>query len=42
MFTLGIGLTYKDFTNLLHNLKALFIGIANQMLILPIVAFVII
>ncbi len=42
MFTLGIGLTPKDFTNLLHNPKAFFIGIVNQMVILPIVAFVII
>ena len=42
MFTLGIGLTYKDFTNLFHNPKAFFIGVVNQMVILPIVAFVII
>ena len=42
MFTLGIGLTLKDFTSLLKNPKAFLIGIANQMVILPIVAFVII
>ena len=42
MFTLGIGLTYSDFTNLFHNPKAFFIGITNQMLILPITAFLII
>ena len=42
MLTLGIGLTDKDFTNLLHNPKAFFIGVVNQMVILPIVAFVII
>ena len=42
MFTLGIGLTLKDFINLLNNPKAFFIGIVNQMVILPIVAFVII
>ena len=42
MFTLGIGLTYKDFTNLLYNPKAFFIGVVNQMVILPIVAFIII
>ena len=42
MFTLGIGLTYNDFTNLFHNPKAFFIGVVNQMVILPIVAFVII
>ena len=42
MFTLGIGLTYKDFTNLLYNPKAFFIGVVNQMVILPVVALVII
>ena len=42
MFTLGIGLTLTDFTNLLHNPKAFFIGIVNQMLILPMVAFAIV
>ena len=42
MFTLGIGLTYSDFTNLFHNPKAFFIGITNQMVILPITAFLII
>ena len=39
MFTLGIGLTLKDFTNLLHHPKAFLVGIVNQMLILPVVAF---
>ncbi len=42
MFTLGLGLTSRDFTNLFQNPKAFFIGIANQMIILPIVAFSII
>ena len=42
MFTLGIGLTSNDFTNLLHHPKAFFIGIINQMIILPIIAFIII
>ena len=42
MFTLGTGLTLKDFTNLLHNPKAFFIGMVNQMIILPVMAFVII
>ena len=42
MFTLGIGLTYSDFTNLFHNPKAFFIGITNQMVILPITAFLVI
>jgi len=42
MFTLGLGLTSKDFTNLFKNPKAFFIGIINQMIILPVVAFIII
>tara|TARA_B100000575_G_C23010258_1_gene581938 strand:- start:85 stop:903 length:819 start_codon:yes stop_codon:yes gene_type:complete len=42
MFTLGIGLTVKDFTNLFHNPKAFFIGIVNQMIILPVIAFAIV
>ena len=42
MFTLGIGLTCKDFINLIQNPKAFFIGVINQMVILPIVAFIII
>ena len=42
MFTLGLGLTFKDFTNLFKNPKAFFIGIINQMIILPVVAFIII
>ena len=42
MFTLGLGLTPDDFTNLLNNPKAFFIGIMNQMIILPLVAFIII
>ena len=33
--------TIKDFTNLLHNPKAFFIGIFNQMVILPIVVSII-
>ncbi len=42
MFTLGLGLTLSDFTNLLYKPKPFFIGIMNQMLILPLVAFIII
>ena len=42
MFTLGLGLTSKDFTNLFKNPKAFYIGIINQMIILPVVAFIII
>ena len=42
MFTLGLGLTLSDFTNLIYKPKPFFIGIMNQMLILPLVAFIII
>ncbi len=42
MFTLGLGLAPDDFTNLLSNPKSFFIGIMNQMIILPLVAFIII
>lgn len=42
MFTLGIGLTYKDFTNLIKNPRAFLVGIINQMILLPILAFFII
>ena len=39
MFTLGIGLTIKDFKNILREPKAFGLGIINQMILLPIVAF---
>ena len=39
MFTLGLGLTLDDFTNLINRPKAFFVGIMNQMILLPIVAF---
>ena len=42
MFSLGLGLTSNDFINLFYNPKSFFIGIINQMLILPVVAFIII
>ena len=42
MFTLGIGLTVEDFKNILREPKAFGLGIINQMIILPIVAFSII
>ena len=42
MFTLGLGLTLSDFINLIHKPKPFFIGIMNQMAILPLVAFIII
>ena len=42
MFTLGIGLTGQDFANLLNNPRAFLVGIMNQMILLPTVAFFII
>tara|TARA_B100000427_G_scaffold328588_1_gene342080 strand:- start:523 stop:1380 length:858 start_codon:yes stop_codon:yes gene_type:complete len=42
MFTLGLGLTPNDFVNLLRKPKAFFVGIINQMILLPITAFVIV
>ena len=39
MFTLGVGLTTKDFKNVLLEPKAFGLGIINQMIILPILAF---
>ena len=42
MFTLGLGLRLSDFTNLMRKPKPFFVGIMNQMLILPLVAFIII
>ena len=42
MFTLGIGLTSSDFINLIKKPKSFFVGITNQMVMLPLVAFIII
>ncbi len=42
MFTLGLGLTLSDFVNLFRKPKALFVGIINQMILLPITAFIIV
>ena len=42
MFTLGLGLTLSDFVNLLRKPKAFFVGIINQMILLPITAFIIV
>ena len=42
MFSLGIGLTTNDFKNIFNEPKAFFVGLINQMLILPLVAFLII
>jgi len=41
MFSLGIGLTVDDFTVIVKEPKAFAIGITNQMIVLPIVAFAI-
>ena len=42
MFSLGLGLTIKDFKNILNNPKAFFVGIMNQMIVLPIITVFII
>ena len=42
MFTLGVGLTIKDFKNVLLEPKAFGLGIINQMIILPLIAFAIV
>ena len=42
MFTLGLGLTINDFTNIIREPKAFGVGILNQMIILPVVAFFIV
>ena len=42
MFSLGLGLTTNDFKNVMNHPKAFLIGIINQMLILPLVAFCVI
>ena len=39
MFTLGLGLTFNDFSNVVREPKAFGVGILNQMILLPIVAF---
>ena len=42
MFTLGLGLTIQDFKNIVLMPKAFTIGVINQLVILPIIAFLII
>ena len=42
MFTLGLGLTISNFKNVMTYPKAFLIGIINQMIILPFVAFLIV
>ena len=39
MFTLGIGLTLENFKNIITQPKALILGLVNQMLLLPLIAF---
>ena len=39
MFTLGMGLTINDFKYVVNDPKTFLIGLANQMVILPIIAF---
>ena len=41
MFSLGIGLTLDDFTLVIKEPKVFGIGIANQMIVLPIIGFII-
>jgi len=41
MFSLGIGLRISDFSSILDNPKAFAVGLTNQMVLLPIVAFTI-
>ena len=41
MFSLGIGLTVEDFTVIVKEPKAFAIGITNQMIVLPFIAFAI-
>jgi len=42
MFSLGIGLTINDFKNISRHPKAFAVGILNQMIVLPLIAFVIV
>ena len=41
MFTLGLGLTIQDFKNIIEQPKALLLGLTNQMILLPIITFLI-
>ena len=41
MFTLGIGLTIQNFKNIIKQPKALVLGLVNQMILLPLIAFII-
>lgn len=42
MFSLGLGLTVQDFKNVINKPKAFLVGITNQMIILPVITFLIV
>ena len=42
MLTLGLGLELSDFTNLVRKPRSFFVGLTNQVLLLPIVTYIII
>ena len=42
MLTLGLGLELSDFTNLVRKPRSFFVGLTNQILLLPIVTYIII
>ena len=42
MLTLGLGLELSDFTNLLRKPRSFFVGLTNQILLLPLVTYIII
>tara|TARA_B100001123_G_C15311938_1_gene1024719 strand:- start:1329 stop:2198 length:870 start_codon:yes stop_codon:yes gene_type:complete len=42
MFSLGLGLTVQDFKNVINKPKAFLVGITNQMIILPVMTFLIV
>ena len=42
MFSLGLGLTINDFTKIINNPKVFLVGIINQMIALPLIAFCVI
>ena len=42
MFTLGIGLTLDNFKNVINYPMAFLVGVTNQMIVLPLVTFLIV
>ena len=42
MLTLGLGLELRDFTNLVRKPRSFFVGLTNQILLLPLVTYIII